>query len=132
LDTIWFGQRGSQSITSGGGVGSGSARAASPYSSTGMYQMPPLRYLLTEQLLTDCVIKVCGNDGVVECYTFVIQVGNRLINAHRCILSLHSSVFRQMFTNEHMSEAIDGIVNISDAYYEPVCVCMLLFSFISI
>jgi len=56
-------------------------------------------------------------------HPILMQIGDsgECLQVHRCILALHSRVFRQMFANEHMVEAQEGVINITDSFYEPVC-----------
>lgn len=49
-----------------------------------------------------------------------MQVGNKTLKAHRCILGQHSEVFRSMFAQESMLEAQKGIIDIQDSRFEPV------------
>ena len=42
------------------------------------------------------------------------------LRVHRCILGLHSPVFRQMFANDDMQEARTGQVIINDHSVEAV------------
>ena len=42
------------------------------------------------------------------------------LRVHRCILGLHSPVFRQMFSNDDMQEARTGQVTINDHSVEAV------------
>ncbi len=63
-----------------------------------------LKELMNSELFSDCCIKV----------------GNKMIKAHRCVLGLHSQVFRSMFLQEGMVEAQNGLIDILDSYFEPV------------
>lgn len=49
----------------------------------------------------------------------LMQSEDRL-RVHRCILGLHSPVFRQMFANDDMQEARTGQVIINDHSVEAV------------
>ncbi|KAL7070056.1 hypothetical protein ACQ4LE_011075 [Meloidogyne hapla] len=66
------------------------------------------RNMLAEETFTDCVIKV----------------GDEIIKTHRCVLAQNSEVFRKMFEQNGMTEALNGEVIISDT--SPECVRAML------
>lgn len=49
-----------------------------------------------------------------------LQVGNKQISAHRCVIAQHSDVFRSMFEQKCTLEAQCGVVDITDARPETV------------
>lgn len=67
-----------------------------------------LKPLLETSMLSDCIIKI----------------GDDLLKCHRCVLGLHSDVFRQMFEHTTTTESRSGVVEMPDTT-EPAARTML-------
>uniref|UniRef100_A0A1I8B4L9 BTB domain-containing protein n=1 Tax=Meloidogyne hapla TaxID=6305 RepID=A0A1I8B4L9_MELHA len=102
-------------------------------SKLGFTEFPVNDLPLNGHLVLHCKVKAdcyCALDKLQNIYRnmfedktlsdIVIKVGSEEIKAHRCVLTQNSKVFRTMLEQKEMSEALKGVVMLTDITSESV------------